>query len=575
MKHLLTITFNFLFFFSFGQFYPVFIDGNTNEWNQSVSVFTDEAGDGNSIDLIKLSGLNDSENLYIYIRIFETINLNSHNTLKLLIDTDNNSETGYQKNGIGAELKWSFSQRKGVVYFDNNEITVWHNDIGFVALPTVTGSEFEIAINRKAVVNGNPLFPSDKIALSFYADETNGDMIPESGSKAIFTFDDSDSFTFSELSLEKTQTGFLRLMTFNTLYDGIIDPDKQPSFKRIIQAVNPDILTLNECWDTEPSQIKALLNVWLPVTGGEWFASKLMDGNITASKFPILNNYNVLPGQRLAASLIDLPDALFPTDIVVVNCHLKCCNDEGDNDTRQYEVDGLIHFISKMKNGLPDFEVEKNTPFAFMGDFNLVGDNQQLQTLITGDIQNTDYFGIGGLPDWNNQPMGNIVSTGSNNNMAYTWRDNEGSYWPGRLDYIFYTQSGLKKEKSFILETSRMTDQALETSNLKSTDSQTASDHFPHVADFSVHAYNHVTSKISDNSSIFPNPTDGRFIFMCPAPVHIENILLFHATGTVVENFTAKSLNEYQVEISGLSKGFYVLKAVTMQKTYIETLIVQ
>ncbi|HAZ02981.1 MAG TPA: hypothetical protein DCY97_12550 [Marinilabiliales bacterium] len=575
MKIHLTIIAIFVYLFSFGQAYPVFLDGSFDEWPNSTNTFADEAGDGNSIDLLNLKILNDQSYLYIYLKMYEVINLNTDNTLVLLLDTDNDAATGFQKNGIGAELKWNFSRRKGTFYYSGTETSVWHSDIGFVGLPTVSGPEFEMAINRNTTINGYPLFQANQIKTVVYADETSGDMIPEPGSTFSYTFDESATQAFEEINLSKTDEGFLRLMTYNTLYDGIADAGKQESFKRIIQAVNPDVLTLNECWDTEASYIKTLLNQWLPINGGQWYASKIADGNITASRYPITNNYNVLSGQRLAASYIDLPNS-FASDLVVVNCHLKCCNEASDNVTRQYETDGLISFIMKMKNQIPNFEVATNTPFVFMGDFNLVGGRQQLHTLINGDIQNTSVFGIGGFPDWNNQPMGNVVSTGTNNRMAYTWRDDSGSYWPGRLDYIFYTQSSLKKEKSFILETAKISTEFLNAYNLQASDAQTASDHFTHVADFSVHEYNTIHRSIANQLTVYPNPAQDYLRIDLPENEKIHNLQIFDASGKCLFTLIpTEALNHRTINTNQWKAGVYLIRVMSNKNNYIQKVLIE
>ena len=47
------------------------------------------------------------------------------NAFHLYIDADNDSETGLEFNGIGAELDWTFGQRQGVFYF-NGKINIVH-----------------------------------------------------------------------------------------------------------------------------------------------------------------------------------------------------------------------------------------------------------------------------------------------------------------------------------------------------------------------------------------------------------------------------------------------------------------
>lgn len=543
------------------QSYPVFLDGLTNEWSNSTHIINDEVGDGNMLDLIQLKVLNDNNYLYLYLNLYEEINLNTNNNVVLLIDTDNNAATGYSMNGIGAELKWHFAKRSGYFYTKSDTIKVSQTELGFRALPTVTSNNFEMALNRDAVIAGVALFQNNTIKIQTYLDEDYGDKLPETGQTFSYNIDQTPLAEFTELTLEKEDDSHLRLMTYNVEHDGIAEPDREPYFERMIRAANPDIITFNECWDTNPEFIKQKLDQWIPIGGNGWYTSKVVYGNITASRYPIIKSKSVVGGSRLAASHIDLPEA-FHTDLVVVNCHLKCCNDEGDNGTRQYEVDGLISFIHSMKSGSSSFSVPENTPFVFMGDFNLVGESQQLHTLINGDIQNTQYFGDGGFPDWDNSPMGDVISTGINVNMAYTWRSDGGSYWPGRLDFIFYTSSQLEKQKSFIMETDYMSQEALNKYQLYSSDSRRASDHFPHVADFQFKTYNSIKKEDTGESLIKVSTNTNILSINSALSISQTEIYDLNGRQLLTNNQTLEN-GVLQMSVKTIKSGIYLLKIKT------------
>jgi len=115
---------------------------------------------------------------------------------------------------------------------------------------------------------------------------------------------------------------------------------------------------------------------------------------------------------------------------------------------------------------------------------NLVGNSQQYYTIIEGDIQDTDSYGEGGFPDWDNSELEDIICRQTDKRMAYTWRHDNSEYPPGRLDFIFYTNSIMSTAKSFTLQTEIMSDERLENYGLLWDDTKGASDHFPIVADF-------------------------------------------------------------------------------------------
>ena len=76
--------------------------------------------------------------------------------------------------------------------------------------------------------------------------------------------------------------------------------------------------------------------------------------------------------------LIDLPDSLFTKDLLVINAHMSCC--DNDND-RQEQADDFVNFILDAKSTGGIIDLANETPFVLCGDLNLVGFSQQLQTL--------------------------------------------------------------------------------------------------------------------------------------------------------------------------------------------------
>ena len=100
--------------------------------------------------------------------------------------------------------------------------------------------------------------------------------------------------------------------------------------------------------------------------------------------------------------MIDLPDNIYSTDILIINAHPPCCN---NNAGRQENFDALINFIQDAKTigGVIDLPI--NTPISFSGDMNLVGYSEQYYTIINGTISDTINFENGGYPDWDNSHL--------------------------------------------------------------------------------------------------------------------------------------------------------------------------
>ena len=75
-----------------------------------------------------------------------------------------------------------------------------------------------------------------------------------------------------------------------------------------------------------------------------------------------------------------------------INSHLSCC---GNDAARQDQVDEMMAWIVQNEGNLT-----VNTPIVYAGDLNLVGYAQQLETLLEGNIVQTQTYGQGGMPDW-------------------------------------------------------------------------------------------------------------------------------------------------------------------------------
>ena len=183
--------------------------------------------------------------------------------------------------------------------------------------------------------------------------------------------------------------------------------------------------------------------------------------------------------------MIDLPDNIYSTDILIINAHPPCCN---NNAGRQENFDALIQFIHDAKTigGIVDLPL--NTPISFSGDMNLVGYSEQYYTILNGTISDTLTFGNGGFPDWDNSPLKDQICYFNTKNIAYTWdmwTPVPGDFPPGRLDFVFFTNSVMSVNKSFIISTEHMNASFLSQNNLFLNDTD-ASDHLPVVVDFVV-----------------------------------------------------------------------------------------
>lgn len=454
----------------------ILIDGFFDDWTINMPTYIDDTLDSQGIDLLEFSVCHDNQYLYIRLKVKDEIDLTEqfYNPAEVIIniDADNNASTGYPINNIGSEYGINFFDKFIFDDSDPNLVdTLSLYDLDIIPLPTYSSDEFEITINRS-------LF-SDTICISI-RETIGGDFMPDNGSIFTYIFDNCSSPTTTTIDFLKNDPKNLRLMTYNVYNNGLINNNRVDEHRAIFGSVNADIITFQECGNTTYNDVLGFLNtnpIYYP-----YIYPDLNSGNLTISKYPSLQSWQV--ADRIDAELIDLPDSIYSTDILILNGHLSCC---GHNQSRQEDVDALIQFIhdAKTVGGVIDLPI--NTPISFSGDMNLVGYSEQYYTIINGTISDTATFGSGGFPDWDNTPLKDQICYFNEKDIAYTWdKDNPsvGDFPPGRLDFVFFTNSVMSVDKSFIISTEHMSPSLLTQNNLFWDDTKKASDHFPVVVDY-------------------------------------------------------------------------------------------
>jgi len=549
----------------FSQSAAITIDGIFDDWNSSLTTYTDTTESLSGIDILELQVTNDEDFLFIKIKANIEFDLTDDlvtQQIRLFLDTDNNATTGFDiQDGYGSEVGIMFKDL--FAHYNVNPYSqVNFDSMRLRIAPTVTSNEFEIAIGRAQVPDGiNPLFPSQTLKI-LVKNDANADKIPNTGSTFSYTFDATPVPPFIPTDITKANSSDIRLLTYNTLFNGLNDGDRVDNFESILKAMSPDIIGLNECWNTAASYVKSLLDLWLPTgTANGWYVAKL-GGQITASKWEIVQQWTSL--YRQFPVLIDLPNS-YPTDLLFTNAHLSCC---GADQDRQDQADQYAAFIIDAKLPGGNITLDNNTPFLYSGDLNLVGYAQQLTTLKTGDIQNTAAFGIGAPLDWDDSDLTEENCLQTDLRMGYTWRSNGEGYPPGKLDYIIFSDYTLTAEKSFVLQTEMMPTDRLSLYNLNLLDTSSASDHFPVVADFSINDNLGTDEHNLVESSIFPNPANERLTIDLNT-FGTYQIQVFNTLGKTV--FTKRiSAQSTVLDINALPAGFYII-SIQHVEGYTET----
>lgn len=284
-----------------------------------------------------------------------------------------------------------------------------------------------------------------------------------------------------------------RLMSFNVWSNSIfasVNPAQAAKFRRIVNAVDADILCLQEV-TSSASQVRSLMNSIAPLPGNaSWFAYRGGFGEIIASKYALSfqRDATVPAGERgLAMALVNLPNASFDRDLYVINTHFKCCN--GFDPRRQQQADAIVRWMRDARTAGGSITLANATPITVVGDLNMVEGFRPVATLLNGDIVDTGRYGPDSPPDWDGSANTDLAPR--HNGRApvdYTWRDDSSSFAPGRLDYITYSDSAIRRANAFVLNTASMTPAERSASGLQTWDvaRDTAGDydHLPLVVDF-------------------------------------------------------------------------------------------
>ncbi len=317
---------------------------------------------------------------------------------------------------------------------------------------------------------------------------------------------------------EPTRGRQLRLLSWNVKAGSLFSAEvPQPvdeevgtrvgSFGRILRAVRPDVICLQEIWPRrDKGLVQQLLETELPLESGSvWFIHWKTD-LVIASRFPLRQRQGALavahpqPGQPefhygQAMCLVDLPDERFASDLYVMTAHFKSRSGAASVALREQQADQMAAWLRDVRIPGGFVDVPSRTPIVVAGDFNVYESNeddprQHLATLITGDIQDEARFGSDFLPDWDESPLADLrPSVNGAGKEFYTWRNDAQRFLPGALDRVLFTDSVLRSVGGGVLNTTSLSAAQLKASGLRPTDSLFGGregffDHLPVVAEF-------------------------------------------------------------------------------------------
>ncbi len=468
----------------------ILVDGEGADWASYAPLHTDPTGDvsGDRIDLGRLWMAHDDRFLFLRVEVGREINIQEGNELTLFLDADNDPATGEAVGGIGAELTWTFGAREGQIVREAGTSDVRPADIGLVTAPTVSSRVFEVALDRRARPNGAPLFAADTLRLVVADRRDRGDRLPdEAGGVAYALGAPSAMAPLDTTALARSDAAALRLVSYNVEFDGLFDAERAPVFARTLRAVRPDLLGLQEVYDHDAEATRAAVEAMLPsADDAAWYGAKAGLDLVVVSRYPILSSHTI-PGHERhesGAFLIDAREAL-GTELLFVLMHPPCCSGGTPpaDARRQQVVDRVLAFLREVRAGEGPLALAPETPVVVAGDMNFVGDDDVPRSLRTGAVADTARFGPAFAPDWDGGALLDLAPRLTGWPMNFTWYNPSSRFAPGRLDYVYLTDSVLRPVRQYVLFTPGLAEDQRRAWGLEADDAVRASDHLPLVVD--------------------------------------------------------------------------------------------
>lgn len=485
----------------------IIIDGTYDDWKHIPLADEDSQGDqlDGVVDFRRLWLANDETHLFLRTEFDPVRNLQKiKGRVRIYLDVDRNPATGWPIHGIGSDFAILFPERHAVEQSESafSVAVMPHADIALEVAPTVEAAQFEVRISRDAVfpVSKTRVFPNADFDVVLEAWSIGPAMNecahlpgipaeyqPDAPGGLTYTFAPGKLPPYPLTPLDKENSRSVRLVCYNVLFDGLFErPDE---FRRILQALRPDIICFQEVWAHTAKDVRELLDGWLPLGDGNHWNAHQAFGNVICSRWPLglTAVETVPPGPSiLAMALVDLPDSTYPKDLYVMNNHFPCCGCSGSTADleRQKNADAIVNWLRDARTIGENIDLNPNTPFVICGDLNMVGGFQSRETLLTGNIVNEFEFGADSSPDWDGSPISNAFPRHAGGPYTYTWRDDSTLFGPGRLDFVMFSDSALGVQKSFVLWTPDLPAEVLARHGLLAADTQIASDHLPLVVDF-------------------------------------------------------------------------------------------
>lgn len=434
---------------------------------------------------LEAAAVADEHYLYLRFKTEREVSLMAdEESVQIQLDTDASASTGRETAGMGVDLAVTFSARDAgnergqgahvdAISRSRDSVRLPAAALDLSVAPTHAARWFELRIGRRLDAADGVLPPGGLLG----AGRVRGRVVLLGGDGRLLAAADPFDLTVipagsrprlgSEVVPDKS-LGSVRLLSYNVENSA---PDRNPApFSRMLRAIDPDIVLVQEWYDQTPETLAAWFNRELPIDGRWAAVTSTGRGVAVISRLDIkplgpagvtIDDGGEARTVRSASALVDTPAG----PIAVTSVHLKCCGSIGSSEDqlRRLEALGITTMLADALSGIGSHGR------VIAGDYNLVGGLAPLEAMLGGmdadgsDLELAEPFVMA-------------------DPAMYTWSSPQSEFLPGRLDYAAYSGSTLAVERAFVLDPARLGPASLDAMNLDPGDAA-ASDHRPLVID--------------------------------------------------------------------------------------------
>ncbi len=485
---------------------PVIIDGEFDDWEAIDPIVSDPPdAPAAAVDLRDLKVRDDATWLYFAISWDGTVNAQGMpGSVRILLDADGDSATGSRLGdlvGVDAVVELSRLDRpRGNGYGAGNglrPVTAEGGDTstilsgalgGLTVAPTYAASRIELRVRRGTHLPGvSPLFLGSLIRMQVLFETESG--ITDRTDVAVHALltPAAPAVPLTSAVSVALRPGQVRVVVWNV--SGTRPRDEPDAFGRVMAALAPDVILLDEVWERVTEE--AIRDLLAPIPGeAPWNVHLGKSGGrqktVIASRHPLravddMRAMSYPPGvldslvrtaglnprlaeieERVGLAMTGAWVTLGGREVLFVPFDFQSAGYAGSPEDRLRVLQATIlrDAVREALRGAKDSLV------VLGGDVNLVGSEEPLRILEADGRQRAR------LPR---------LADGT----LDTWRNpKQDLFTPGRLDYLIWGGLGLRFVRGFPFEPAELNPEALRRLGIRAEDAATISDHLPLVGDF-------------------------------------------------------------------------------------------